>query len=95
MHRCLPCSEKESVSSRLNDGCPPVAPRSNPVLGPIRHYMQEYYDLRQGSSRRKLPLKQLSLRIIQTGKIEGLTLTKCHNQELHNLDMLEEVLIGI
>jgi hypothetical protein len=29
------------------------------------------------------------------GKIEGLTLTKCPNQELHNLAMLEEVLIGI
>jgi hypothetical protein len=28
------------------------------------------------------------------GKIEGLTLTKYHNQELHHLDMLEEVLIG-
>jgi hypothetical protein len=28
------------------------------------------------------------------GKIEGLTLTKCHNQELHHLAMLEEVLIG-
>jgi hypothetical protein len=30
-----------------------------------------------------------------TGKIEGLTLTKCHDQELQNLSMLEEVLIGI
>jgi hypothetical protein len=29
------------------------------------------------------------------GKIEGLILTKCHDQELHNLAMLEEVLIGI
>jgi hypothetical protein len=47
----LPCSEIESVSSRLDSGCPPAAPRSNPVLGPIRHDMQEYYDLRQGSSR--------------------------------------------
>jgi hypothetical protein len=78
MHRCLPCSEKESVSSRLDGGCPPAAPRSNSMLGPIRHDMQEYYDLR----------------IIQM-EIEGLTLTKCHDQEVHNLAMLEEVLIGI
>jgi hypothetical protein len=51
MHRCLPCSGKELVSSRLDDGCPLAAPRPNSVLGPIRHDMQEYYDLRQGSSR--------------------------------------------
>jgi hypothetical protein len=56
MHRWLPCSEKELVSSRLDGGCPLAAPRPNSVLGPIRHDMQEYYDLRQGSSRRKLPL---------------------------------------
>jgi hypothetical protein len=57
MHRCLPCSGKELVSSRLDGGCPPAAPRSNLVLAPIRHDMQEYYDPRQGSSRQKLPLK--------------------------------------
>jgi hypothetical protein len=49
MHRCLPCLEKESVSLRLDGGYPPAAPCSNSVLGPIRHDMQEYYDLRQGS----------------------------------------------
>jgi hypothetical protein len=27
------------------------------------------------------------------GKIEGLTLTKCHDQEVHNLAMLEEFII--
>jgi hypothetical protein len=32
---------------------------------------------------------------LSNGKIEGLTLTKYHDQELHNLAMLEEVLIGI
>jgi hypothetical protein len=46
MHRCLPCSEKESASSMLDGGCPPAAPRSNSVLGPIWYDMQEYYDLR-------------------------------------------------
>jgi hypothetical protein len=56
MHRCLPCSRKELVSSRLDGGCPAAAPRSNSVLGSIRHDMQEYYDLWQGSPRRKLPL---------------------------------------
>jgi hypothetical protein len=40
--QCLPCSEKELVSSRLDGGCPPAAPRSNSVLGLIRHDMQEY-----------------------------------------------------
>jgi hypothetical protein len=44
MHRCLPYSGKELVSSRLDGGCLPEAPRSNSVLGPIRHDMQEYYD---------------------------------------------------
>jgi hypothetical protein len=39
---CLPCSEKGLISSKLDDGCPPTAPRSNSVLGPIRHDMQEY-----------------------------------------------------
>jgi hypothetical protein len=47
---CL-VQEKELVSSRFDDGCPPAAPRFNSVLGPIRHDMQEYYDQRQGSSR--------------------------------------------
>jgi hypothetical protein len=56
MHRCLPSSEKELVSSRLDGDCPPAASRSNSVLGPIRYDMQEYYDLRQESSRQKLPL---------------------------------------
>jgi hypothetical protein len=59
MHRCLSCSRKELVSSRLDGGCPPAAPRSNFVLGPIRHDMQEYYDLRQRFSRRELPLINL------------------------------------
>jgi hypothetical protein len=59
MHQCLPCLRKELVSSSLDGGCPPAAPRSNLVLGPIRHDMQEYYDLRQGLSRRELPLNNL------------------------------------
>jgi hypothetical protein len=46
MHRCLPCSEKELVSSRLDGGCPPAAPHSNSVLSPIQHDMKEYYDQR-------------------------------------------------
>jgi hypothetical protein len=34
---------KESVSLiKLDDGCPPTAPCSNSVLGPIQHDMQEY-----------------------------------------------------
>jgi hypothetical protein len=40
MHRCLPCSGKELVPSRLDGGCPPAAPRSYSVLGPIRHDMK-------------------------------------------------------
>jgi hypothetical protein len=95
MHQCLPCSEKESVSSRLNNGCPPATPRSISVLGHIRHDMQEYYDPRQGSSRRKLPVKIIKSPLLSKRKIEGLTLTKFHDQGLHNLAMLEEVLIGI
>jgi hypothetical protein len=59
MHRCLPCSGKELVSSRLDGGYPPAAPRSNSVLGPIRHDMQEYYDLRQRLTRRELPQNNL------------------------------------
>jgi hypothetical protein len=55
MHRCLPCSGKVLVFSRLDGGCSPAAPRSNSVLGPIQHDMQEYYDQQQGSSRQKLP----------------------------------------
>jgi hypothetical protein len=51
MHRCLPCLGKELVYSRLDGDCPLVAPRSNSVLGPIRHDMQEYYDQRKESSR--------------------------------------------
>jgi hypothetical protein len=37
---------------------------------------------------------QLSLRINQR-ETEDLTLTKCHDQELHNVAMLEEFLIEI
>jgi hypothetical protein len=55
-HRWLSCSRKELVSSRLDGGCPPAAPRSNSVLDPIRYDMQENYDLRQRLSRRELPL---------------------------------------
>jgi hypothetical protein len=43
----------------------------------------------------KITANQLSLQIIQMGKIGGLILIKCHNKELHNLAMLEEVLTGI
>jgi hypothetical protein len=43
----------------------------------------------------KITGKSLSLHFYPDGKIESLTLTKCHDQELYNLAMLEEVLIGI
>jgi hypothetical protein len=43
----------------------------------------------------KITAKTIKVSGLSNGKIEGLTLTKCHNQELHNLAMLEEVLIGI
>jgi hypothetical protein len=83
---------QELVSSRLDGVWPPAAPRSNSVLGPIRHDMQEHYDLRQRLSRRELPLINYSFQIIRR-EIEGLILTKCHKQELHNLNKLEEFLI--
>jgi hypothetical protein len=40
--RCLNCSKKGLVSSRLDGDRPPAVPCSNSVLGPIRHDMQEY-----------------------------------------------------
>jgi hypothetical protein len=94
MHRCLPCPEKKLVSSRLDGIWPPAAPRTNSVLGPIRHDMQEYYDLWQGSSRKKITANWLSLWINQR-KIEGLPLPKCYDQKVHNLAMLEDFLIWI
>ena len=59
MHQCLPCSGNELVSSKLHESCRPTAPCSSSVLAPIRHDMQEYYDLRQRLSRRELPLNNL------------------------------------
>jgi hypothetical protein len=41
-YTCESCLGKGLVSSKLDDGCPPAAPYSNSVLGPIRHDMQEY-----------------------------------------------------
>jgi hypothetical protein len=91
MHRCLPCSRKELVSSRFDGGCPPAAPHSNSVLGPIRHDMQEYYDLWQRLSRRELPLINSVSKLIAGNRRPNPT--KCHKQELHHLDKLEEFLI--
>jgi hypothetical protein len=91
MHRCLPCSRKELVSSRLDGGRPPAAPRSNSVLGPVRHDMQEYYDLRQRLSQQELPLNNLGSRLTTGNRRPNPN--KNHKQELHNLDKLEEFLI--
>jgi hypothetical protein len=41
----------------------------------------------------KITAKIVKVSRLSKQEIEGLTLTKCHDQRLHNLAMLEEVLI--
>jgi hypothetical protein len=38
---CL-CSKEMLASLKLHEGCPPTAPCSNSVVGPIQHDMQGY-----------------------------------------------------
>jgi hypothetical protein len=40
--QCLPCSKEMAGSSKLHEGCPPIAPFSTSALGLIRHDIKEY-----------------------------------------------------